>query len=261
MEERGKRYFLENITTTKCRRLVWNKYFGNQNKKASQVLMIALVGERKLKSGHKGMSSPEVEVAARKKLEAVREQIVAREYPNQYFLTGHVILRLTDDVLDVLAKRAPLVTSVETLQHQTRWVHAPQYGSRVVATIQEVLVDFPDLAALERETQNAERARKTLDAAAFKELQLCLVLVFEGCYNAVFSETELDDTPPSGAASRKQKTVKPPRRRCQIFLKLPRRDAWANFYEVIKEPISMSNIKTLSEKPTHYTSISVSLPN
>ncbi|KAJ7739197.1 P-loop containing nucleoside triphosphate hydrolase protein [Mycena metata] len=33
MEERDQRYFLEYITTTKCRRLVWNRYFGNQRKK------------------------------------------------------------------------------------------------------------------------------------------------------------------------------------------------------------------------------------
>ncbi|KAF7378268.1 p-loop containing nucleoside triphosphate hydrolase protein [Mycena sanguinolenta] len=246
MEERDKRYFLEYITTTKCRRLVWNKYFGNQNKKrlnvpvpegpccdncnpeASQVPTVVLVGERKLKTGRKGMSSPELEAAVRKKLEALREQIVASEYPNQHFLTGHVIL--TDDVVDVLAKRARLVTSVETLLQQTRWIHASQYGNQVVAAIQEVLVDFPDLAALERETQNAERARKTLDAAAFKELRSRLVLVFEGCYNAVFSEMELGDAQPS---SGKRKKVKPPRRRCQIFLKLPRRDVNLSIFLVL----------------------------
>jgi hypothetical protein len=32
MELRDKRYFLEYITTDKCRRLVWNKFFGNKDK-------------------------------------------------------------------------------------------------------------------------------------------------------------------------------------------------------------------------------------
>ncbi|KAF7369168.1 p-loop containing nucleoside triphosphate hydrolase protein [Mycena venus] len=135
MEERNQQYFLEYITTTKCRRLVWNKYFGNQSKKrlnlpvpegpccdncnpeAFKVPTIALVGECKLKTGRKGLSSPELESAVRKKLEAVREQIVASKYPNQHFLTSNAIV--ADDVLDTLAKRARLVTSIETLQQQT----------------------------------------------------------------------------------------------------------------------------------------------
>ncbi|KAJ7022999.1 P-loop containing nucleoside triphosphate hydrolase protein [Mycena alexandri] len=273
MEERDQRYFMEYITTTKCRRLVWNSYFGNQRKKrlnisvpegpccdncnpeAFRVPTIALVGERKLKTGRKGLSSPELESAVRKKLEAVREQIVAGEYPNQHFLTGNAIL--TDDVLDTLAKRARLVTSTETLQQQTRWIHASRYGDRVVAAIQEILVDFPDLAAVERETQTAERAQKTLDVAAFKELRSRLVIVFEACYNTVLAEMEEDSVDPavSTAANRKRKRIKAPRRRCQLFLKLPRRDVWPDYYELIKEPISMANIKTLSDKATHYTSV------
>ena len=32
MEERDKRYMLEYITTAKCRRDVWNRYFGNKRK-------------------------------------------------------------------------------------------------------------------------------------------------------------------------------------------------------------------------------------
>ncbi|KAJ6577765.1 hypothetical protein B0H19DRAFT_1253076 [Mycena capillaripes] len=269
MEERDLRYFLEYITTTKCRREVWNRYFGNKKKKklnlpvaegpccdncdpeAFPVPRIVLLGEHKLKTGRKGLSSPELENAVRKKLEVVREQIVASDYPNQHFLTGNAIL--ADNVLDALAKRARLVTSVETLQQQTRWIHAPRYGSQVVEAIQEVLVDFPDLVAHERESQAAERTQKTLDAAAFKELRSRLVKVFEGCYDAVFTEMEED----AGEASttRKRKKLKVPRRRCQIFLKLPRRNVWPDYYKLIKEPISMANIKTLSEKATHYTSI------
>jgi hypothetical protein len=32
MEEHDQQYFLEYITTTKCRRIMWNKYFGNQSR-------------------------------------------------------------------------------------------------------------------------------------------------------------------------------------------------------------------------------------
>ncbi|KAF7373721.1 p-loop containing nucleoside triphosphate hydrolase protein [Mycena sanguinolenta] len=270
MEERDKRYMLEYITTTNCRRDVWNRYFGNKRKKslnlpvpkgpccdncdpeAFPIPRIVIKGEHKLKTGRKGLSSPEVESAVRKKLEVLREQIVETKYPNQHFLTGNVIL--ADDVLDTLAKRARLVTSVDTLLQQTRWIHARQYGSQVVDAIQEVLVDFPDPAALERESQAAERAQRTLDAAAFKELRSRLVKVFEGCYEAVFSEFE--EPGPASPSTRKRKRKQVPRRRCQIFLRLPRSDQYPDYYKFIKEPISMSNIKTLSEKPTHYTSIS-----
>ncbi|KAJ7235274.1 P-loop containing nucleoside triphosphate hydrolase protein [Mycena haematopus] len=272
MEERDQCYFLEYITTTGCRRLVWNKYFGNQNKKrmnfpvpegpccdncdpeAVKVPVIVLVGERKLKTGRKGLSTPDLEAAVRSKLEAVREQIITEHYPRQHFLTGNVII--TDDVLDVLAKRARLVTSLETLQQQCRWIHAPRHGDRVVEAIQEVLAEFPDLAAVERDAHTAERTQKTLDATAFKELRARLALVFEGCYNAVFNEFEDIDFSAETTTTRKRRKVKQPRRRCQIFLKLPRRDIWPDYYELIQEPISMANIKTLSEKATHYTTIS-----
>ncbi|KAJ6456465.1 P-loop containing nucleoside triphosphate hydrolase protein [Mycena sanguinolenta] len=276
MEERDKRYFLEYITTSNCRRIAWNKYFGNQNKKrlnfpvpegpcrdncspeAVQVPTIVLAGERKIKTGRKGISSPELENAVRdlEKLQALREHIVANEYPNQHFLTGDVII--TDDVLDTLAKRARRVTSVETLLQQTYWIHASQYGDQFVAALQEVLVDFPDPDAVEREIQTAERTKRTLDAAAFKELRSRLVLVFEGCYDAVFSEMEYYEDAVAGPTAdntRKRKKPKAPRRRCQIFLKLPRSNVWPEYYEQIKEPISMSNIKTLSEKASHYTNI------
>lgn len=179
---------------------------------------IVLGGENRLKTGRKGTSSPELETAVRKKLEDVREQIVASEYPDQHFLTGNVIL--ADDVVDSLAKRARLVTSVETMLQQTRWIHAPRYGDRVVEAIQEVLADFPDLAAAAREAQEVERTQKMLDAVAFKELRSRLVLVFNGCYEAVFSEMEYDnETAESSGDGRKRKHQKSkgPRRRCQFF--------------------------------------------
>lgn len=185
---------------------------------AFQVEKIILVGNHKLKKGRKATSSPEVESAVRKKLEEVREEIVEKHFPNQHFISGNAIL--PDNVLDTLAKRARQVTSVDTLLQQTRWIHAQRFGDQVVWAIKVTLFNFPDLAAVARETQAAEREQRLLDAAAFKELRARLVLVFEGCYNAVFSQLEDADLPQ--AAGRKRKRTKQPRRRCQIFLKLPR---------------------------------------
>lgn len=251
MELRDKRYFLEYITTTKCRRIPWNKFFGNKDKRrlsvafpigdvtyrlagrlefpvppgpccdncdpeAFQVETIVLEGGPQLRSGRKQKSPPELENAVREKLNAVRDQIVAADFPMQHFLTGNVIL--PDDVVDALAKRARLVTSVDTLLQHTRWIQSAKYGTRVVAAIQEVLLEFPDLEKEARETQAAERTKRTLDAAAFKELRSRLVLVFDGCWDAVFSEME----PVPAESGRKRKKALEPRRRCQLFLKLPR---------------------------------------
>ncbi|KAF8176222.1 P-loop containing nucleoside triphosphate hydrolase protein [Mycena galopus ATCC 62051] len=269
MELRDKRYFLEYITTDKCRRLVWNKYFANKDKEclpypvlegpccdncnpeAFEVENIALVGGPQLKTGRKTTSSAELENAVKQKLKEVRREIIKTHYPNQHFLTGKAII--TDTVVDVLAKRARLVTSVHTLLQQTRWVHAPKYGEIVVNAIQEVLVDFPDLAQVARDTQAAEKQQRMIDAAAFKELRARLIQVFDGCYNTVYSETEtLAEEPLPG---RKRKNPRKPRRICQIFLKLPRSDFFPDYYVLIREPISMSMIKSLSQKLTHYTTL------
>ncbi|KAJ7750114.1 hypothetical protein DFH07DRAFT_707527, partial [Mycena maculata] len=173
VEALDQHYFLEYIATTKCRWIPWNKYFKNKNKKRLNFLVpkgpccdnchpdsfpletIALVGGHRLKTGRKGTSSLELENTMREKLELLREQIVARDYPNQHFLTGNTII--SDVVVDILAKQAQLVTSVDTILQLTRWVHAPRYGARMVDAIQQILVDFLDADKVARETQAAER--------------------------------------------------------------------------------------------------------
>ncbi|KAF8171353.1 hypothetical protein K438DRAFT_1684096, partial [Mycena galopus ATCC 62051] len=127
----------------------------NCNPEAFEVETIALVGGPQLKTGRKATSSAELESAVKQKLKEVRREIIKTYDPNQHFLTGKAII--TDAVVDALAKRARLVTSVHTLLQQTRWVHTPKYGEIVVNAIQEVLVDFPDLAQVARDTQAAEK--------------------------------------------------------------------------------------------------------
>ncbi|KAJ7444642.1 P-loop containing nucleoside triphosphate hydrolase protein [Mycena galericulata] len=267
LERRDKRYLLEYIVTEGCRRVPWNKFFGNKDKKrlefpvpegpccdncepeAFRVENIALVGGQNLRTGRREKSSPELEDAVREKLEVVRDRIVADHYPNQHFITGNVIL--SDDVVDTLAKRARLVTSVDSLLQQTRWSQAPRFGDLVVKAIEEVVCRFPDLAKAARELEAAERIQRTLDAAAAKELRARLVLVFDGCYEAVFSQEE-----PLPISTRKTKKPKKTSRQiCKAFLELPRRNTWPEYYDEIKEPISMKNIKSFSHKPSHYETL------
>jgi hypothetical protein len=90
----------------------------------------------------------------------------------------------------------------------------------VVKAIQEILIKFPDLAKVARETQAVEKQQRMVDAAAFKELRSRLIQVFDGCYNTIYSEVEA--LPEEPMTSRKRKNPRKPRRICQLFLKLPR---------------------------------------
>jgi hypothetical protein len=74
----------------------------NCDPESFEVETIALVGGPQLKAGRKAISSPELEAAVRKKLNELRDQIVAADFPNQHFLTGNVII--ADHVVDALAK-------------------------------------------------------------------------------------------------------------------------------------------------------------
>ncbi|KAJ6607229.1 P-loop containing nucleoside triphosphate hydrolase protein [Mycena sp. CBHHK59/15] len=237
LERRDRRYLLEYIVTKECRRIPWNRFFGNKDKKSLEFLVppgpccdncdpddpefqvenIALVGGQNLKTGRKEKSSPELYDAVRDKLYDVREQIMADHYPNQHFLTGSAIL--SNDIVDILAKRARLITSIGTLLEQTRWSQAERFGDIVVGAIGEVVLRFPDHAKAARELEEAERTQRTLDAAALKELHQRFVMVFDGCYKAILSETE--PVPPS---TRKSKKPKQPRQRCKLFIKLPRKN-------------------------------------
>ncbi|KAJ7676345.1 hypothetical protein B0H17DRAFT_945412 [Mycena rosella] len=253
LELRDKHYFLEYITTTKCRHIPWNKFFGNKYKseyflcvrkhrltgihterlnypvpdgpccdnchpKKFPVETIVLVSGHQLKAGRKEKSPPELEVAVREKLNDVREQIVVADFPNENFLTGNVFI--SDDVVDTLAKRARLLTFVDTILQHTYWIFAQKYGDKVIAAIQDFLTDFPDLAKEVQETQVAKHAQRMLDAAAFKELRSKLVIVFDGCYDIVYLEMEA--TPAKiVTTARKHKKEMGPRRRCQLFLSLP----------------------------------------
>jgi hypothetical protein len=304
LERRDRRYLLEYIVTDGCRRIPWNKFFGKKDKGESSswrrllahsapefadqlsfpvpdgpccdncdpeklaVERVALVGGQKLKTGRREKSSPELEDAVREKLHWARKQIIADHFPRQHFLTGEAIL--ADDIVDTLAQRARHITSVDTLLQQSRWSQATRFGDFVVKAIQDVVILFPDLAKEAREQEAAERTQKTLDAAAAKELRARLVLVFDGCLEAVTSQYEAVPL-----STRKSKTPKQPRRICQLFMQVPRRNGvcihelstiflaylvlqrYSDYYDVIPfdKAISIKNIKTCSQKPTYYETL------
>ncbi|KAJ7926373.1 hypothetical protein B0H13DRAFT_1862406 [Mycena leptocephala] len=214
LERRDLRYLLEYIVTEGCRRIPWNKFFGNKDKKRLvfpvpegpccdncepdkfQVENVVLVGGQNLKTGRKEKSSPELEAAM-------------------------------------------------------RWGQATRFGETIVKAIQDVVILFPDHAKVAREREAAERTQRTLDADAAKELRNRLLIVFNGCYDAVFSQRE--SVPPS---TRKTKKPKEPRQICKRFLQLPKSmQHFPDYYVHIKNPISMLCIKAWSQKPTYYQTL------
>ncbi|KAF7302211.1 p-loop containing nucleoside triphosphate hydrolase protein [Mycena indigotica] len=265
---RDERFLLKFIVTEACRRRVWDRFFGNESKATLahscppgpccdncdpdtfELETVVLVGGRGRKAGRKGASSEELDAAIRAKLEAFREELVDELYPHQHFLSGSILL--SDAVVDDLAKRARLIVNSEAIGQHTHWVLAPKYGDRVVSVIQNIVTLYPDAAALARKTQEAEREQRTMERNAFKNLRKQLELVFQGCYEAVYSEMV---EPPALPVSNRKRKKPNPRRRCQLFIQLPKKNRYPSYYVQIQNPISMSNIKKLCEKVTHYTNI------
>jgi hypothetical protein len=111
---------------------------------------------------------------------------------------------------------------ISSLNHPRflRWGQRARFGDLVVQAIQEIVVLFPDgpyHAKATRELDAAEHTQRTLNAAAAKELREHMLVVFNGCYDAVLSQRE-----PVQEPTRKTKRPREPRQICKLFLQLPK---------------------------------------
>ncbi|KAJ7106926.1 hypothetical protein C8R44DRAFT_637663 [Mycena epipterygia] len=220
MEARDRRFLLEYIVTTHCRRIPWNKFFGNDSKLALPypvppgarccdnctpdlfpIETVRLEGGSQLRSGRRRKAPEELVDEARETLRTLRDAIARREYPSGYIITGKILM--SDQIIEALAPRARDITSVDTLAETVRWHWAPTYGEEVVEAIKAVVARHPD----PREEQQRERAFVALEALAAADLHRKLVRVFDGCHEAILNETR---------AGSEEKV-------CQIFMVLPRK--------------------------------------
>ncbi|KAK7013460.1 hypothetical protein R3P38DRAFT_2546130, partial [Favolaschia claudopus] len=162
----------------------------------------------KLGRKSKNKTNEEVAAAVQETLRTLRDTIARRKYPQQHIITGKILM--SNQVLDALANRARSIDSSDTLNQTVRWLlnWAPEFGAEVVKAIQKRLLDFPDFERLAREEKQRAKAFLALEAMAEKDLRKKLTLVFDGCYEAILSET----------VQRGKKVVK----RCQVFLSLPK---------------------------------------
>ncbi|THU87112.1 hypothetical protein K435DRAFT_577784, partial [Dendrothele bispora CBS 962.96] len=207
IEARDRWFLLWFIVTTGCRRIPWNEFYKNAKKKPSLfplipdmpccdnchpdrflVPTIQLTDPNQLQApGRTHKSSEELQNAIKTKLRVLREEIVQRAYPNQYIITGKVILQ--DDVINSLADHARLITSVEVIKKRVRWHWTDTYGTAVVDAIAEVLQDYPDTRQIEQEKRERERAEKVLQGMKKQEFQDKLKKLSATCFDAVESVT------------------------------------------------------------------------
>ncbi|KAJ7107392.1 P-loop containing nucleoside triphosphate hydrolase protein [Mycena epipterygia] len=202
MEARDRRFLLEYIVTTHCRRIPWNKFFGNDSKLALPypvppgarccdnctpdlfpIETVRLEGGSQLRSGRRRKAPEELVDEARETLRTLRDAIARREYPSGYIITGKILM--SNQIIEVLAPRARDITSVDTLAETVRWHWAPTYGEEVVEAIKAIVARHPD----PREEQQRERAFVALEALAAADLHRKLVRVFDGCHEAILNET------------------------------------------------------------------------
>jgi hypothetical protein len=173
---------------------------------------IHLSGGSQLKTGRRRHAKTAEEVVnnVQAMLRLLRETLVQRDFPNQYFITGKAIM--SDLIVDALAKYARDITSVVALQQTVRWNWAPQYAQDVVTAIAELLLEYLDPELQAREEREREQAFAALQALAAADLKKKLMLVFDTCYEAVLSQQR----PEYPGSERMVKT-------CQIFLRLPQK--------------------------------------
>ncbi|THV04156.1 P-loop containing nucleoside triphosphate hydrolase protein [Dendrothele bispora CBS 962.96] len=193
------------IVTTSCRHIPWNTFHKNKQKMKSPypslpgvrccdnchpekftVPTVQLFDPGRVRlPGRAQKSSEELHCAVQEKLTTLREAIIDCRYPNQYIITGKAILQ--DDVIQALAERARLITSVDSIKEHVRWHWANLYGQEVVDAIGEVLKKYPDVKRLAQEAQEQERAEKAMLVMKKKEFWDRLRQVSDICFEAVES--------------------------------------------------------------------------
>ncbi|KAJ3746939.1 P-loop containing nucleoside triphosphate hydrolase protein [Lentinula raphanica] len=250
------------VVTEECRRIPWNKFYGNDSKEKLPLAVtpaqarccdncepanfpvetIRLTDPAQLQVPKRlRKSSIELYSAVVIRLQTMREAIVDRVYGSvQGLITGKAIL--SDEVIHTLAERARAVTTLPLLQQQVRWHFSSRYGEEAVAAINDVVSQFRDPAEEVRLERLREQAFKRLSNIARQDFRAKLTRISDACFAAVERVLRMDD---SG------KSVK----LCKPFLSLPRRNVHPGYYIINERPISMANIRKSVVRGTVYSSV------
>ncbi|KAJ3757096.1 P-loop containing nucleoside triphosphate hydrolase protein [Lentinula raphanica] len=230
IESRDRWFLAWFLVTEGCRRVPWNKFYGNESKMKLPFLSKPpgarccdncepdnfLVQTTRLTDptqvrGLRGTrkSSLELYSLVSSALRSLRKSIVARVYgAEQGLVTGKILLQ--DEVIHALAEHARAVNSVLALKRVVRWHFADRYGAEVVEAVQQVVRDCREPAEEAREEQQRERALNALCKMAKKEFREKLTCISDRCFQAVEALTRPN---PAGVQVKL----------CYLFEKLPRR--------------------------------------
>ncbi|KAE9383071.1 P-loop containing nucleoside triphosphate hydrolase protein, partial [Gymnopus androsaceus JB14] len=186
------------IATSKCRREPWDEFFSNQGKmllfeRRPEVRCCDNCQPDKFPVEKIQLSYPFPTRAPRTKrpseellnevtvaLRRWRTDVIQRDYPNQSIITGRYIL--DDEVIDKIAARPRIVTSIEIFRHIIPWGFGiAKYGGAIVELVSSICNLHPDPVQLAHE----ERERKRLIDEANKEYRETLTQAFKECYDSV----------------------------------------------------------------------------
>ncbi|KAJ3709406.1 P-loop containing nucleoside triphosphate hydrolase protein, partial [Lentinula raphanica] len=230
------------VVTEECRRIPWNKFYGNDSKE--KLPLAVTPAQARCCDNCEPANFPVPKRYGKccgHPLQTMREAIVDRVYGSvQGLITGKAIL--SDEVIHTLAERARAVTTLPLLQQQVRWHFSSRYGEEAVAAINDVVSQFRDPAEEVRLERLREQAFKRLSNIARQDFRAKLTRISDACFAAVERVLRMDD---SG------KSVK----LCKPFLSLPRRNVHPGYYIINERPISMANIRKSVVRGTVYSSV------
>ncbi|KAJ6450909.1 P-loop containing nucleoside triphosphate hydrolase protein [Mycena sanguinolenta] len=240
------------IVTSQCRWKVWNSYFENARKKPFfpprisgarccdncdpdmfPVDIVSVVQLERDRPGRGSKPTEELTAAVVDRLRLWRATTISRDFPQQSFIPGKIIL--PNKVVEKIGERPRAVTTADIFFSSIEWKWGThencRYRREVVAVIGDILKDYPDEAQEKRDAAQRERAFNQFITAANKQRRERLTALFQECYDAVFSVTT------GRMVSRGRGVTKrmEPERRCQIFLTLPRRTVRLITREILSE--------------------------
>jgi hypothetical protein len=249
-----RKFLLKFIATEHCRWRVWNDFFGNSIKASPlfsrpegirccdncqphlfpRETVEVVEGKPRPPRGGKRPTLKQYEavVAA---LNDLREELAEEKYGvGSLIYSGKTLM--SDSVIDELARRSRQISNVEELKERVNWAHVDTYADKVIPVIQVAVRRFPDAQQEAARRREQEESYRQLIMMARQEFLSKFRLVADGCYKAV---TEATVTREVGTRKRKMVTTF----RSQMFMTLPSRRQYPDYYTLILKPISIANIQ------------------
>ena len=110
----------------------------NCNPDEFPVDVIHVIDPSDLKKGRSPVSTDDFEADVCDRLLSLAQFIVKCDYPNQCFFTAHHLI--TPTIIDIIAKYATGIKTVDKLNKNVRWFNSRDYGAEFVDVINEYML-------------------------------------------------------------------------------------------------------------------------